>query len=188
MSVSVPCNLSARYDWYQTDAHVTIVLMRRDVLSVECKVKFDGPKITIQIGEEVVFSEQLYDNVDSSQVTVNCTKKRVEITLPKISPVHWQSLTVVRSADAMCRSQKSNKPNWDQIGRDIDNEEQEGNDGIEKFFQTIYKDASDEVKKAMIKSFTESQGTVLSTNWGEVGKEKVSINPPDGMEYKKYDN
>lgn len=51
--------------------------MRRDVLSVECKVKFDGPKISIQIGEEVVFSEQLYDNVDSSQVTVNCTKKRV---------------------------------------------------------------------------------------------------------------
>lgn len=38
----------------------------------------------------------------------------------------------------MCRSQKSNKPNWDQIGRDIDNEEQEGNDGIEKFFQVSF--------------------------------------------------
>ena len=33
----------------------------------------------------------------------------------------------------------------------------------------------------------ESGGTVLSTNWNEVGKEKVSVKPPDGMEYKKWE-
>ena len=27
---------------------------------------------------------------------------------------------------------------------------------------------------------------MLSTNWSEVGKEKVEVKPPDGMEYKKY--
>ncbi|VDP40234.1 unnamed protein product [Schistosoma margrebowiei] len=30
-------------------------------------------------------------------------------------------------------------------------------------------------------------GTVLSTNWSEVGAGKVEIRPPDGMEYKKYE-
>lgn len=33
---------------------------------------------------------------------------------------------------------------------------------------------------------TESNGTVLSTNWDEVGKGKVEMKPPDGMEYKEY--
>ncbi len=33
----------------------------------------------------------------------------------------------------------------------------------------------------------ESGGTVLSTNWGEVGEKKVDMKPPDGMEFKKYD-
>lgn len=36
----------------------------------------------------------------------------------------------------------------------------------------------------MIKSFTESGGTVLSTNWDEVGAKKVDVRPPDGCEYK----
>ena len=32
----------------------------------------------------------------------------------------------------------------------------------------------------------ESGGTVFSTNWSDVGKRKVEINPPDDMEWKKY--
>ena len=32
----------------------------------------------------------------------------------------------------------------------------------------------------------ESGGTVLRTNWSDVGKRKVEINPPDDMEWKKY--
>ena len=34
---------------------------------------------------------------------------------------------------------------------------------------------------------SESGGTVLSTNWSEVGKDKVDVKPPDGMEYRKYE-
>ena len=28
---------------------------------------------------------------------------------------------------------------------------------------------------------------MLSTNWNEVGKDKVDVKPPDGMEYKKWE-
>lgn len=33
---------------------------------------------------------------------------------------------------------------------------------------------------------TESGGTVLSTNWTDVGKRKVDMSPPDDVEFKKY--
>lgn len=32
----------------------------------------------------------------------------------------------------------------------------------------------------------ESGGTVLSTNWKDVGKRKVEVSPPDDAEFKKY--
>ena len=33
----------------------------------------------------------------------------------------------------------------------------------------------------------ESGGTVLSTNWGEIGGKKVDVKAPDGMEWKTWD-
>lgn len=39
----------------------------------------------------------------------------------------------------------------------------------------------------MMKSFSESGGTVLSTNWKDVGQKKVEMKPPEGMEFKQYD-
>ena len=32
----------------------------------------------------------------------------------------------------------------------------------------------------------ESGGTVLSTNWKDIGAKKTDIKPPDGMEYKTW--
>ena len=39
----------------------------------------------------------------------------------------------------------------------------------------------------MMKSFQESNGTVLSTNWQEVGTGTVEMKPPDGVEYRQYE-
>ncbi|GAA6090081.1 protein SGT1 homolog [Tachysurus ichikawai] len=80
--------------------------------------------------------------------------------------------------------------NWDRLVGDIKEEEKneklEGDAALNKLFQQIYSDGSDEVKRAMNKSFMESGGTVLSTNWTDVGKRKVEVNPPDNLEHKQY--
>eukprot|EP00731_Ephydatia_muelleri_P031049 Em0022g563a len=79
---------------------------------------------------------------------------------------------------------------WDKLVADIKKEEKEekpeGDAALQQLFQQIYKDGSDDVKKAMAKSFSESGGTVLSTNWNEIGTKKTDIKPPDGMEWKQY--
>jgi suppressor of G2 allele of SKP1 len=54
----------------------------------------------------------------------------------------------------------------------------DGEDGLNKMFQDLYKDADDDQRRAMMKSFVESNGTVLSTDWTDVGKKFVEPQAP----------
>ena len=98
-------------------------------------------------------------------------------------------------------SSKSGPKNWDKVANDLtkkkakkddddeeDEDEYDGEEGdpVNGFFKTLYKGADDDTKRAMMKSYQESNGTALSTNWGEVGKGKVETSPPDGMEAKAW--
>ncbi|KAF7586750.1 hypothetical protein BBP40_008370 [Aspergillus hancockii] len=53
-----------------------------------------------------------------------------------------------------------------------------GNDAVDSFFKKLYANANDDTRRAMMKSYVESQGTSLSTNWEEVSKGKVGARPP----------
>lgn len=82
---------------------------------------------------------------------------------------------------------------WDAIEKDIAEEEKnetpKGDDAMNKLFKQIYADADDDTRRAMIKSYQTSGGTVLSTNWDEVGtkdyeKERTA---PKGLEWKNWE-
>ena len=62
----------------------------------------------------------------------------------------------------------------------------DGGDPVNAFFKKLYKDATPDTRRAMMKSYQESNGTALSTNWAEVSKGTVETNPPDGMEAKQW--
>lgn len=102
-------------------------------------------------------------------------------------------------------SSKHGTKNWDKVANELtkkpkkekkEGEEEadeddglgdfEGGDQVNGFFQMLYKGADDDTKRAMMKSYVESNGTALSTNWAEVGKGKVECDPPDGFEAKKW--
>jgi suppressor of G2 allele of SKP1 len=88
------------------------------------------------------------------------------------------------------RPESTGKPkkNWDAVLSELDGDDEReepgaggGDAALQKLFAGIYANADADTRRAMIKSFTESGGTALSTDWSSVGKDKVPVRPPDGM-------
>ncbi|KAI9892246.1 MAG: hypothetical protein M1814_001705 [Vezdaea aestivalis] len=71
--------------------------------------------------------------------------------------------------------------------QDLD-ETEDGSDAAASFFKKLYRDADSDTRRAMMKSFQESNGTALSTNWKEVGSKKMETTPPDGMEARTWES
>lgn len=71
--------------------------------------------------------------------------------------------------------------NWDRLANDAMAEEAklakahekdpnaQGDKKLNELFQQLYADATDDQRRAMVKSYSESNGTSLSTVWDEVG-------------------
>ena len=81
---------------------------------------------------------------------------------------------------------------WDAIAAELDEDSDEeenapkGDDALNKLFREIYAKADEDTRRAMNKSFVESSGTCLSTNWSEIGAKPTECKPPEGMVAKQY--
>lgn len=113
-------------------------------------------------------------------------------------------LASTTKAPAYPTSSKSGPKDWDAVARDLSRKPKQNTEGTSQgeewededldmegdpasaFFKKLYKNADDDTKRAMMKSYSESGGTVLSTNWSEVGSKRVDAQPPDGMEAKQW--
>ena len=97
-----------------------------------------------------------------------------------------QAALATASAPAYPTSSKSGPKNWDTMSFDADEPDDDDTQDPNFFFKQLYKGADDDTKRAMMKSYVESNGTALSTNWGEVQKGPVETSPPEGMEARKW--
>jgi suppressor of G2 allele of SKP1 len=95
-------------------------------------------------------------------------------------------------------SSRKGAKDWDKVAKDLSTKPTaDGKGGVENdlddegdetnvFFKHLYKGASPEQQRAMMKSYQESGGTVLSTDWNDIGSRDVVPEPPEGMVAKKY--
>mmetsp|Transcript_2860 Transcript_2860/g.4122 ORF Transcript_2860/g.4122 Transcript_2860/m.4122 type:complete len:332 (+) Transcript_2860:16-1011(+) len=126
--------------------------------------------------------------------SVRHTTAKTAITLNTASADTWTSLEKSDVKETSRQGVYSGRQpdDWDKIDQSAKKsfaaEKPEGDQALNQLFESIYANATPQTKMAMRKSFIESGGTVLSTNWDEVGKQRVEPSPPPGMEYKKYDS
>uniref|UniRef100_A0A3Q0RHE4 SGT1 homolog, MIS12 kinetochore complex assembly cochaperone n=1 Tax=Amphilophus citrinellus TaxID=61819 RepID=A0A3Q0RHE4_AMPCI len=193
--------LTQMYDWYQTESQVIVTVMVKNVPKDGVRVNFMEKEMsaTIQLpsGDNYNLHLHLLHPIDSQQSSFKVLTTKVEIKMKKTEASRWEKLEGEGHESNIKHFNPNQYPTsshytckWDKLVVDINEEEKneklEGDAALNKLFQQIYSDGSDEVKRAMNKSFMESGGTVLSTNWRDVGNRKVEVKPPDDAEYKKF--
>ncbi|KAJ7974124.1 protein SGT1-like [Quillaja saponaria] len=199
-----------RHEFYQKPEEVVVTIFAKGIPKNSVAVDFGEQILSLSIavpGEDIYhFQPRLFGKIIPAKCRYEVLSTKVEIRLAKAESVHWTSLefskesivpqmaNVSSVAGAERPSYPSSKPkrvDWDKLEAQVKKEEKEekldGDAALNKFFRDIYQDADEDTRKAMSKSFVESNGTVLSTNWKEVGSKKVEGSPPDGMEVKKWE-
>lgn len=173
-------------DWYQSENRVIIAILGKHLSQEECSVKFEKDELTIQAkfatGQPYALNLKLSKNIVPDRSSFRLLPSKLEVLLAKTEAERWDVLekTVVQVPEI-----PTSQRNWDKVVNEMTKDDEDSD--VNTLFRKIYSDGSDEVRKAMNKSFMESGGTVLSTNWKDVGKDKVEIKPPEGMEWKKWD-
>uniref|UniRef100_A0A3B4WYS1 SGT1 homolog, MIS12 kinetochore complex assembly cochaperone n=1 Tax=Seriola lalandi dorsalis TaxID=1841481 RepID=A0A3B4WYS1_SERLL len=193
--------LDGEYDWYQTESQVIVTVMAKNVPKDGVSVKFMDKELEAMIqlasGENYNFHLHLLHPIIPQQSNFKILTTKVEIKMMKTDAIRWEKLEGEGQESNIKHFNPNQYPSsshytckWDKmvvdLGEEEKNEKLEGDAALNKLFQQIYSDGSDEVKRAMNKSFMESGGTVLSTNWRDVGKRTVEMNPPEDVEFKKY--
>ncbi|AFM98335.1 hypothetical protein EHEL_051260 [Encephalitozoon hellem ATCC 50504] len=92
------------------------------------------------------------------------SKSRIEIHLRKVEASRWGGI----NGRSEGRSQDGNKEIT------VDDSEDEENTSVMDLLRKIYQRSGEDVRRAMEKSFYESEGTVLSTDWERVKSEKIT--------------
>eukprot|EP01103_Thecamoeba_quadrilineata_P004766 TRINITY_DN145_c0_g1_i1.p1 TRINITY_DN145_c0_g1~~TRINITY_DN145_c0_g1_i1.p1 ORF type:complete len:370 (+),score=92.10 TRINITY_DN145_c0_g1_i1:40-1149(+) len=191
-----------RHEWYQTGEYVNVNVFAKGMTKDKADIQISEREldITIHISETEDFnlSFNLCDSIVPDKSVVNFLSTKIEIKLKKVQALQWASLENTGSlnlrpyADTTgvdkhsYPSSSKKRVDWDSLSKSVDEEKPEGDAALNKLFQDIYSGGSEEQRRAMMKSYVESGGTVLSTNWEDVGKRNVEGTPPKGMEMHKW--
>jgi len=205
---STPSKPRFRHDYYNSMTEVVLTIFAKGIPKENVSVDFGEQILSVVVnvpGEEPYhYQPRLFAKIVPEKCRFTVLSTKIEIRLFKAEAITWTSLeysdkktvplkinTPASSAQRPTYPSSKSKVDWDKLEAEVKKEEKDekldGDAALNKFFRDIYQDADEDTRRAMSKSFVESNGTVLSTNWKDVGAKKVEGTPPDGMELRKWE-
>ncbi|KAL8210883.1 hypothetical protein R6Q57_005320 [Mikania cordata] len=205
--ITTPAKPRYRHEFYQKPEEVVVTIFAKGIPVNSVSVDFGEQILSVKIdvpGEDsYILQPRLFGKIVPTKCRFEVLSTKIEIRLAKAESIQWASLEfgqnslIVQRSNVSAGTQRPTYPSsrptrdWDKLEAQVKKEEKDekldGDAALNKFFRDIYKDADEDTRRAMRKSFVESNGTVLSTNWKEVGSKVVEGTPPDGMEMKKWE-
>ncbi|KAK6457200.1 uncharacterized protein RJT20DRAFT_127361 [Scheffersomyces xylosifermentans] len=200
-----PLKIKIRDDWYQGPEDVTITIYAKNVKEDKLQINFNPRSVSVAFpssaSSEYSYNlDPLYAEIDVEKSRYKVYGTKIEITLIKKVAKKWNSLESTGEDDdaivasntndngkneALSYPSSSKKAvNWANFKINEDEEEEKTSEN--EFFAKLYKDVDDDTKRAMMKSYVQSNGTILTTNWDEAKSKDFETSPPDGMEAKKW--
>ncbi|CAN6485791.1 unnamed protein product [Victoria cruziana] len=201
-----------RHEFYQKPNEVVLTIFAKGVPAKNVVIEFGEQMLSVAIdvpGEGTFFFQpRLFAKIVPKMSRYEVLSTKIEIRLHKADTINWTSLEYKRKAKVSTLpklnsptdlkterptypSSKSKGVDWDKLEAEVKKEEKDekldGDAALNKFFREIYQNADEDTRRAMSKSFVESNGTVLSTNWKDVGGKRVEGSAPDGLEFRKWE-
>lgn len=192
--VSQPTKQNMRFDWFDSgkSVEVSIYVKKINAESVDADIHSNSVSLTFEDSNNFKYDfriDELFDSINVDESTYKVYGTKLTILLTKENSTAW---TDIKKTDQITnttipeinRSDKREdtpvsyptssikKTDWAKFKID-DDEEDEENEDPDRFFKKLYSGADDNARKAMMKSFIESNGTSLSTDWSDVGSRKV---------------
>lgn len=165
---------------YQETDKVIKVFYVKECTAENVKIEFFEERLEWSItvpktGETVTGIDYFWSKITPQKAKWTVNPYKVEVFMPKQSPGHWDE--VFMDAEPMHSSFDSTGPystntDWQKKQQEIEEELKadapEGEAALMQLFQKIYSDSNEDTRRAMVKSYQTSGGTVLSTNWDDV--------------------
>merc|ERR1719357_1989908 len=191
---NVKPTLKIREHWGQEKGQIVFTMYQKKLekkdVSVECTAYTLSVLLSLPDGSKYARNIQLVDKIKPNEIRWTVNPYKVQIFAPKENPLKMWKTYVQNQEQPKKENIIFNR--WSREKEKAVNEqfekvqkEEEKNGDANSLFKKIFKDGSDETRRAMMKSYQTSKGTVLSTNWDDVknkdyeGKDKVV---PEGFE------
>jgi suppressor of G2 allele of SKP1 len=199
---------SYEYTWYQTPTKVGIEIPfsieKKEDLKIEFKedrarIEFPIPKNGGYYKLDLILFKKINRVRSKHYVKLNSIEVVME---KKVASENWSFLRrdglgipeSMQESQLNYPSSAKVKHNWDKFDKEIegdilDHYEDYGIDAGSLLFKQIYQNGDEEKRRAMMKSFQTSGGTVLSTDWNDVsnkdyeGRDRPEA--PGGQEWRK---